>query len=1225
MNRAKFLWLFGLLGVIMVTGVYAELKPNSATDRIRIQLQDAQTKGQPGFGVASVGDKLLLELNTSTRCKKVVFRLLDTRAGKPIIIDGRTEFPAPYNPDSSGQSWLVTVPVTEASQSDFKTGAPKSKTVPAGIEGIQVVAEVEGGSYSRLVTVPTFGFDLTVGRTLTAAPVEQTPDALLIGKTLLESDFNQGEDPQWKVVAGNQWTYLRNRFGDTSDSYGPDLLGNWAVAGQEEWTDYNLSADMAEQMDGLGLFTLAVRFQNPRNYYGLEWSVGETAGNLLRLVRCKDGQRFEIAQADGLVMDKLPLRLGISVSGDYLSGTLNGKTIVSGYAGDFASGPVAIGEKSRMVLADNIKVVQIISPGKKSRFFSDFKVKYTLAPRYFLRDAGIVELPFSVTNTGKEPFAQARLQIAFDAYLSSPEGIDIIRLENMDSPSYKSLLAPLNVDIPRLEPGNSITIKYALDTRLLKQGEYILKIRSNIPGEQSVYNEVIPIGIARNWNPDRFNYFSWGLPDNSNNIEADLKDYAEHGHTMGMAASTGGRGTQLDWQNNGNPIPEANRPKSYGPNSNPARFSPLDYCLKYGLIAGVNLQSNHGSFFPDEMHGKTKNNASQALLPYHPKFYEYSLNLARTYARQYSAYPACRLFNINSETEYELQPDFSELGLARSKRLFGAIPPEGCTDNTGIPGSQVPGLITNGIVDDNHPVARYYHWFWLEGEGWNVIDREMAKVIREVSPDTLVFHDPADRMPFIRDRHDGINPWDWTYTTPGPLNMVYKTEVLRALAKSPNDKIFNSVQVLWKATVLSPQDECPSAAVIRLGLLYSTSRPVYAAGHWNTDWMRNNSNLDRWEAVKDLSESFWKPLGPVITSLQTDAPREVAFLVSSNNQLFRYKNRGSIWSWEAAFAAWNEAFLRAGLPVDIIFEESVAEGKLAKYKAVFIPCGELIGKSAYDQLIAYAKNGGKVVADNTLGYNVPGVTILKSDSAFMDYYRWVFSSATRLSAPDRAKMMGTVSDEIAGIFAEYRAKLPTADNKQLIVNTRLWEDIPYIFAINDNRSAGTQVGQYGVMLENGEPLTASITLPLSRGSRAVYDLVEHRKVETTNAKQGLRWSKQYAPASGTLFAVLPQEIAGLEVTVPDKPVAAGQAFTITARLLDAGAKPVRGRLPLRLTIRDGQGSVSEYSDVFAFTNGQFKKSGFIARNDMTGTWSVQIDDLASGRSVTKYFQATTKQ
>ena len=59
-----------------------------------------------------------------------------------------------------------------------------------------------------------------------------------------------------------------------------------------------------------------------------------------------------------------------------------------------------------------------------------------------------------------------------------------------------------------------------------------------------------------------------------------------------------------------------------------------------------------------------KSNKRRLPNPYHPKFREFSINLARTYAETYGAYPAYGLMNINTETEYHNHPDTSEQGLA---------------------------------------------------------------------------------------------------------------------------------------------------------------------------------------------------------------------------------------------------------------------------------------------------------------------------------------------------------------------------------------------------------------------------------------------------------------------------------------------------------------------------------------------------------------------------------
>jgi hypothetical protein len=962
----------------------------------------------------------------------------------------------------------------------------------------------------------------------------------------------------------------------------------------------------------MGDFLLAARFQDPRNYYALEWSSSpEGSGHILRLVRCIAGRRYEISHVTGVGgLDKPPFRLSLSVSGDYLTASLNGQQVLAGYAGDFLSGPVAIGGISRQILVDNVQVSRIVSQGKKQRFLRDFKFQYALAPRYFLRDTGKLDLPFTVTNTGTQALEQVHLDIA----LAGPATPSWGNEAQLGTATDTRLPPSLRLDIPRLEPGSTMTLSYPIDTRRLKSGEYVLHTRASLAREGLSRDEAYPIGIARNWNPDRFNYLTWGLPDD----EAGIRDYAEHGHTLALV-NVGGRGSELEWKHLGKPVPESEQPRSQGPAGlSTAKFSLLDYCLKYGILGGVNLQSNHGAHFPEEVRGKFKNNVHGCVLPYHPRFREFSLNFARTYAQKFGAYPACRLFGINTETEFELQPDFSQVGLERSQRLFGGPPPEGCVAGDGLPGDQVPGLVTDGVIDEQHPVARYYRWFWNEGEGFNVLARDMAKVIREVNPAILTFHDPSARSPGIRDRHDGLNNFDWTYTNPNALTVPYKTEVLRSMAKPPFDVVCNYVQVLWKKGVTSPQDECPSAALIRLGLLYTTSRPVYA-GHWNTDWMRAEAHLDRWEAVKDLNETLWKPLGPVLTKL-TEPKREIAFLVSYNNLLFQYRTRMNLWSAEVFFAAWHEAFMRAGLPVNIVFEEDVAEGKLSKYKAVFIPGGQLIGRTAYDQLLAYAKQGGRVVADRQLGYAVPGVETLATDLQPLDYQNWSYSSGGKLNAQGQVDLVWQATDEIAKVFAEARAKGPTADSKWLVVNERTWRNTRYVFAVNDHRSAGTQVGQYGVLFENGEPLTASVTIPGLRGPHFVYDLVERCRVPAKETPAGLTWEKAYAPASGTLFAILPQEISGLDLTVPEQPVQTGESFAISARLLDASGKPVQGRLPLKLTICDAQGSVSEYSDIFAFEEGAFSRTGWIAANDLPGTWSARIDDLTTGRSLIKYFK-----
>jgi hypothetical protein len=1164
---------------------------SQSTDLIDVTLLDAQKENEAGHGYLSLGDTLRFTLTTSEPVEDVTFRIVVGRTGEPLRLDGRTEFRAHTDADAKGQAWSADVLVSGDCDTSFKTWYEKAGRIRTGRDRTHVVADVTGGDHDRLIGMMPCGVDLTV------APMgPKTVAELLSGKVLLESAFDSPSPDGWTPIAGDEWVRLRGRFGDLSDSPGPDELGNWAVNGETWWDDYRFSADMAEELDGAGSVFLAVRFQDPANYYALEWLAQR--GDTVRLVRCKEGHRYTIAESEGHDLSAFPFTVSVAVSGDFLAGFINDQQVVTGFAGDFEKGRIALGEMGRKVLVDNVKVERIVSEAKTSTFLRNCTFDYGWTPRCFLRATGGLAVPFVLRNTGDEPFDQVHVRISFGA-VAEPAYL---------TPAADEYFPAISRQVQTLAPGQSVVVEFPMDTRLLKSGDYQFSTQVSVPREGLVRDEVVRIGIARNWNPERFNYFTWGLPRD----EETLVDYAAHGHTMGIG---GGRATPLEWEYGGKRVPPEAQPKKLGGKTG------------HGIIGGTNLQTNHGSFFPETVYGLNRTGdetkPTRLPLPYAQAFHDFSVNLARTYAERFSPYPAYQLMNINTETEYHNHPDVSEMGLARLPEQFNGHIPDGCENMFGFPHTEKPGMAVDGIIDDDNEALRFYRWFWTEGEAFNRLALDMKNAVKDVAPDMTVFHDPAARMPFFRDRHDGINPWDWTYTTPNALTLPFKIEVLRAMAEPDNDRITNYVQVLWKQWTVGDVNLCPSAAIIRLGLLHSASRPVYAVGHWNTGWMTEEPNRDRWEGVKDLYDTLWKPVGPVLTNLREDAPREVALLVSHTNQLFSVRFRGT-WQVEPAFAGWHEAFLRAGLPVDIIFEESVAEGALSRYKALFIPFGEVISRSAYDGIVKFARQGGRVVADANLGYNVPGAVALKST---MDHLLWPNWGWYRLrhgngvTADQRIELMWQAVDEIGTTFADERSRVPTPDSPWLVVNERRWNDTRYIYAVNDRRSAGAAGRKWGTILENGEPLDATITVPGEK--ETVYDLVAHRSVPVERANGMLNWQSHYEPASARVFALLPTLIASVTLNAPEQ-IERGTSGAVRVGILDPQGKPVTGLVPIRLTIRDGQGALSEYSDTFAVKNGAFERTIWIALNDTGGTWTVTVDDLASGKSATAYVRVPVR-
>ncbi len=121
----------------------------------------------------------------------------------------------------------------------------------------------------------------------------------------------------------------------------------------------------------------------------------------------------------------------------------------------------------------------------------------------------------------------------------------------------------------------------------------------------------------------------------------------------------------------------------------------------------------------------------------------------------------------------------------------------------------------------------------------------------------------------------------------------------------------------------------------------------------------------------------------------------------------------------------------------------------------------------------------------------------------------------------------------------------------------------------------------------------------------------------------LIWEADLPPASATVYAMLPQQIPRLELTTPAS-AERGKPFKVVAQVLDGDGQPVAGPIPVRITVRDGQGAINEYSDTFAMKNGQLVLEGWITVNDTGGAWSVTAEELASGRSARKYFRVPVR-
>ena len=201
--------------------------------------------------------------------------------------------------------------------------------------------------------------------------------------------------------------------------------------------------------------------------------------------------------------------------------------------------------------------------------------------------------------------------------------------------------------------------------------------------------------------------------------------------------------------------------------------------------------------------------------------------------------------------------------------------------------------------------------------------------------------------------------------------------------------------------------------------------------------------------------------------------------------------------------------------------------------------------------------------------------------------------------------------ETLGVSAKIRA-----DHPEVILRSRRFGDALYVFAINDRREFGSYVGQHGLVMENGLPTKARLTL--AQEDAHVYDLTRGTLVIPQRAEAGrVSWPVELGPCDGRLFLILPKPLLQIRLEAPAtaKP---GQSATVQATLTSTEEAPVRAAVPVEVRIRDANGRPAEGSGFHTAENGVLKLTLDLAPNDDPGTWEIRVRELASGMEAVQW-------
>ena len=593
--------------------------------------------------------------------------------------------------------------------------------------------------------------------------------------------------------------------------------------------------------------------------------------------------------------------------------------------------------------------------------------------------------------------------------------------------------------------------------------------------------------------------------------------------------------------------------------------------------------------------------------------------------KAYGDHPAWDSTLFNSEIRDSARPSFTGVQERKFKEFAGYEIPADITSALPRPYASDPRFPWDRVIDAKEPHNVYYNWFRKYGDGWNEVQSILSRTLHQnLKHHHFTFHDPAVRvLPQWGSGGDVDVISQWTYTYPDPIKIGQATDELFAMADGkPGQKVMKMTQAIWYRSRTAPQNQTvqnppewlsreKNAAFItiapdflREAIWSKISRPVQGImyhGSGSLLSVKNHSyrytNPESKKVLADMAESVIRPLGPMLKKIPDRLP-EIAILESSTGWL--YASRHAIKGWSNNWGADLHLALQwANLQPGIIYEDHLLadHAKLANLKAIFLPGAEVLTQDVLARLQALQNRGVILVGDE---FTTPALMV---DFRLHSIVR---STPDPKGSKEAFQKLGR--DIVAMLKPYYESPMSSSDC-DLVMRCRGTDTADYLFVLNDKRTFGDYVGQWGLVMEKGLPNAGRVTV--NHGCAAAYDLVRHEKVKADISKGRTSLDVNLGAGDGSLILLLDREIGKVAIDAPKK-IARGEAFALVAKVLDKSGKPVQAILPLEITLLDAKGTVLPGSGYVAAVDGAYTLKQVAATNMAVGDVKVVVRELASG-------------
>ena len=672
-------------------------------------------------------------------------------------------------------------------------------------------------------------------------------------------------------------------------------------------------------------------------------------------------------------------------------------------------------------------------------------------------------------------------------------------------------------------------------------------------------------------------------------------------------------------------------------NSIQATYDMLNHRMKEGLHVSLTCRPGPSlsKMYPNDLslhrvnrNGKPEN--TENLDACNPKVLAYGYRFGKSIGDAFGRFPSFDAALIHSEVRDNTALSFHPFEVEAAEKAIGAKIPEQVVSKGGVPYAVLPKFPANHIIPNDDLILKYYTWFWKDGDGWNPLHSQINHGLKDGFKqygrnDFWTFFDPAVRVPSLWGSGGDVDYLSqWTYSYPDAIKLGQATDELFAMAEGrPNQQVMKMTQIIWYRSGTAPiermpadeskrvqwEKDIPDAKFITIApdhlsiaLWSMIARPVKGIMYhgWgslmpniaHTSYKHTN-DATKYRLAKLVHEVI-QPLGPTLLNVP-DYKTDVAILESFASQMYmQCGSNGWSNSWEAdmhLILQW------AGYQPRIIYDETIRKNSLGDYKVLVMPNCGVLTQDVYDEIKRFQARGGLVISDEKL---CPALT--------PDIIIPIMKREDQKAQENKAALQAVARKLREQLDPFYKAPFKTG-NEDLVARLRKYNSSDYLFVINDKRTYGNYVGQYRKVMEDGLPNEGTVTLVRKQG--VVYDLTTSKKVDATIGTDGITFQTALGPGDGKLYLVTALPIAKVAVKAPAK-ATRGTDFAVSINVLGGNGRNMDAVIPMAITIKDPSGNVAEFSGYHAAIDGKLTLNLNVATNDMSGVWSIEAKELASG-------------